>query len=148
MRLFGIACILLAVCIAYLMLKTTPRASIRASRYDRQAMWGMIRRLFYVSIAGGNFGMGWWVLDNMVDVPVAVVAFWLMMTTPIAIFLVLRAAHLIDQDYWIGTRRGRRPTTVHEAADEIRDVVKDIQNPARRNRALHAISDLDALCNS
>lgn len=151
MKIFAISCIGLAVAVAVLMLYTTPRASLRASFHDRQAMWGMLRRLFFVSIAGGNMGMGLWVAWKLVDFPWPVAVFWLMISAPIAILLLLRVFHFVDQDTWIGGlphSRGHRPTTVYEASDEIRDVVKDIQNPNRRARALRAVADLDQVARS
>lgn len=144
MIVFSAICIIGALLVVILMMFTTPRASVRAASHDPQAMWGMLRRVFYLSIAGGNMGMGLWTAWGWTQLSPAMMTFWLMISVPIGLFLVLKAAGFIDQDYWIGSARPRqRPSSVSEVAVELRGIVMSIQNPARRRDALRAVNDLD-----
>ena len=91
-----------ALLIAVLMMETTPEASIKRAWIDPQAMWGMLRRLFYISIAGGMAGMSLGVYGRWFELSYPEMAFWLMITVPIALFQLIRAFRLIDQDRWVG----------------------------------------------
>jgi uncharacterized membrane protein YGL010W len=91
-----------AVMIAVLMMETTPEASIRRAWIDPQAMWGMMRRLFYCSMAGGLAGMALGVYAKWFVLTPAEMVLWLMVVVPIGLFLIIRALQFVDQDRWVG----------------------------------------------
>jgi hypothetical protein len=91
-----------AVLVALLMMETTPQASLQLARYDAQAMWGMVRRLFYINIAGGMAGMACWVYEKWIVLTIAEMVFWSMVVVPIALFQAIRALRWVDQDRWVG----------------------------------------------
>jgi hypothetical protein len=97
-----------AVTVAVLMMETTPEASIKRARVDPQAMWGMLRRLFYVSMSGGMGGMAFGIYAKWFVLTVTEMVLWLMVVVPIGLFLLIRALQLVDQDRWVGLGGWRR----------------------------------------
>jgi hypothetical protein len=93
-----------AMVVAILMVVTTPESSVQGARYNKQALWGLIRRCLNISFAGGMFGMALWVFEGWIILTLAESVFWSMIVLPIGAMLMLRAAGVIDQDRWMGFR--------------------------------------------
>lgn len=90
-----------AILIGQMMVIVTPLASISRSWHDPQAMWGMLRRLFYLLIAGGMMGKGLFTLAGEIDPSPIDMICWLMIVIPLGGFLVLRAGGFVNQDQWV-----------------------------------------------
>lgn len=91
-----------AIMIGGFMLEITPAASISRSPRDAQAMWGMLRRLLYISITVGMAGRAFWVAEGWINPTWADVSFWCMVVIPIGLFVMIRYLGLVDQDRWVG----------------------------------------------
>ena len=102
--LFASLNVLGAVVVAVLMVVTTPESSVQGARYNKQALWALIRRAMNISFAGGMFGMALWVFEGWISLTLAESVFWLMIVLPLGVMLTLRALGVIDQDRWMGFR--------------------------------------------
>jgi hypothetical protein len=142
-----------ALMIAVLMKVTTPLASPRAAFHDPQAMWGMLRRLFYISIAAGMLGKALWTAEGYIQPAPADMIFWLMIVTPLGLFILFRWLGFIDQDHWVGVRRRMsgarwmRPANdkadLRDLAEEWREIAEKMRDPDRKARAYRAAMDLE-----
>jgi peptidoglycan biosynthesis protein MviN/MurJ (putative lipid II flippase) len=114
---FGALNIVGALLVAGLMIETTPLASVSRARSDPQAMWAMMRRLFYLSMAGGMLGKALWTMEGWLQPTFGDMIFWLMIVIPLGLFLIIRSLRLTDQDKWIGLRdRRERARREHNAS--------------------------------
>jgi hypothetical protein len=97
------------------MMETTPEASLKRAWIDPQAMWGMMRRMFYISMSGGMSGTAFGVYAKWFVLTPAEMVLWLMVVVPIGLFLVIRSLQMVDQDKWVGWRGGWRRRNVANA---------------------------------